>query len=157
MSGNAVIEITHEEIVPTQSQDNTLVCSMSKPDLLKYQSAWDSGQCCGLSLKIGGQDYIIVKRSLVGDDACGGSETLDTPCIGKFHNTVGHVAIAWPSFDGVTFIPVMMDNISFRYDSELSEEIGRKIVNHEYSLPKGTPNGARFLGFQLSNILFPLT
>lgn len=157
VSGQIEIEITKS--VPTHDQITlepaaAQFCSMTGKHLLWYQSEWEAGNCCGVVVTLNGQDYIIVKKTLGDDQACGGGESLDTPCIALFNSDISP-AIAWPSFDGETFAPIPAHDVRFYQDPDLTASVLAKIADHTVSSPKGNPNGVRHLTHQLSNILFP--
>lgn len=135
--------------------DDEMVCSMDASHLRWYERSWANGKCCGLTMNIGGQEYIIIKRSIK-DEACGGGEKETTPCIQKFIGNFGHPSFAWPTLDGETFVPIPdVDQVVFRYDQELNDLVAQKIEESEYDNPKGNPNGMRHLTYQLMTILFP--
>jgi hypothetical protein len=136
--------------------DETLDCQMSVSHLAWYERSWESGNCCGLVLNVAGQDWIIVKRSFGTDLACGGGESEAEPCIAKFLKTKGHVAFAWPTLDGKTFVPLPAgDTVTFHFDEKLNEMVARLIVEGEFEDAKGNPAGIRHLSYQLMTVLFP--
>jgi hypothetical protein len=143
-----------EKIIPVS--DGTLTCLLDTSHLRWYERGWQTGNCCGLVVDLGGQEYIVVKRSLDGDDNCGGGENDSTPCIKAFKEKYGHPSFAWPTLDGKTFAPIQdVDQVSFRYDQTLNDLVAQRIAASEYNSPKGNPNGIRHLTFQLMTILFP--
>lgn len=145
-----VVDVQEEEIVP-------FTCSMSVAHLNWYQKGWETGNCCGLVVNVGGQDYIVFKRSIGDDDACGGGESDSTPCISSAKELLGqHPAFAWPTFDKSTFAPIPSgDSVQFRFDEAMNQAVQRKIEKSEYDNQKGNPAGYRHLAYQLSAVLFP--
>jgi hypothetical protein len=139
-----------EEIAP-------FTCSMSATHLLWYEKGWISGTCCGLVVNIGGQDYIVFKRGIGDDNACGGGESSSTPCVAVATDMLGqHPAFAWPTFDGKTFAPVpSSESVTFRYDDTMSKAVQQAIEESNYTNPKGNPAGYRHLAYRLSSVLFP--
>ena len=151
-SAPAILKETVAEVVEDPNQ-----CIMLTSHLAWYESGWTSGRCCGVVINIGGQDYIIIKRSIGDEENCGGGEMASEPCISKFDKIVGHPAFAWPTFDGKTFAPLPSgDFIAFRFDGALNDLVVSKIESLEYTNPIGNPNGMRHLSHQLTVILFPV-
>lgn len=127
-------------------------CSMTVAHLAWYERGWESGNCCGMVLNVMGQDYIIVKRSIGTDMACGGGESDSEPCVTKFK----HPAFAWPTLDGETFAPLPdTERVSFQFDEKLNALVAGKITDGDYEKGKGNPNGVRHLAYQLTTVLFP--
>ena len=147
------------EMVEAEKRPVQFICSMSKSHLNWYEKGWDVGKCCGLVVNIGGQDYIIFKRGIGEDDACGGGESASTPCIESAKSVLGqHPAFAWPTFDKKTFAPLPIgESISFCYDDMMNSAVQQKIEKSEYDNPKGDPAGRRHLAYQLSVVLFPVS
>ncbi len=50
-------------------------CRVPASFLANYEQAWIDGSCCGAVVTIGDQDYIIVKRTIGDETACGGGES----------------------------------------------------------------------------------
>jgi len=139
-------------------QPSVFACPMSISHLAWYKKGWDEGKCCGLVVNVSGQDYIVFKRSIGDDDACGGGESLDTPCIAASQDiTNQHPAFAWPTFDKKTFAPIPSDDVRFHYDKNINDAVQQKIEKSEYNNPQGSPAGYRHLAYQLSIILFPVS
>jgi len=168
MSGEASLELiptsvdepTVNALVESQkltaSEDNIFYCSMTSSHLNWYKTGWEQGNCCGLVIKIAGQDYIIIKRGLGTDDACGGGEVATTPCIeSSNHAFKSHPSFAWPTLNGQDFVPIPSGNITFKYDEELNIAVREKIGLEQYQEPHGNPSTHRHLAFQLDLILFP--
>jgi hypothetical protein len=138
-----------------QEQEMLSGFKMPASKLAWYSESWNSGICCGMVANIGGQDYIIIKRSIGDNKSCGGGATED-----KFIKDVTHElgdvpAIAWPTLDGENFAPVASNQIEFVYDKELCDEVADILDRKYYLKAKGNPNGARHLTYQLSIVLFP--
>lgn len=143
-------------IEPIQSANDPLICHMDSSHLHWYKKGWDNSICCGIVVNIGDQDYIIFKRSVGDDDACGGGESESTPCLKLVKETTNqYPAFAWPTLDGKTFTNIPNGKIRFRYDEKLSKIVQDKINTAEYDNPKGNPAGFRHLAHQLQIILFP--
>ena len=140
-----------------ESQKVPFTCDMTTSHLNWYQNGWDSGQCCGLVVNVGGQDYIVFKRGVGEDNACGGGESDNTPCIASAKEILGqHPAFAWPTFDKKTFAPFPLGgSVSFRYDEAMNQAVQQKLEKSEYDNAKGNPAGYRHLAYQLSAVLFP--
>lgn len=169
MSGTAKVEIirdsdsTHSieynesNLAMIAGEKEGFYCTMSGSHLNWYRMGWEQGKCCGMVVNISGQDYIIVKRGIGNDEACGGGETDTTPCIAECKKTLKeHPAFAWPTFDGVHFSPIpSSDHISFMYDEEMNLTVQEKMGLNEYKSAKGQPNTYRHLAYQFSLILFP--
>lgn len=132
-------------------------CRMTINKLSWYQRGWETNNCCGCVVNVGGQDYIIVKRSLGEERNCGGGESLSTPCIAKFIDDYGHPSIAWPTLDGRTFAPLPdTDSVLFKYDQTINDLVSNKISSGEIMLNKGNPSGTRHLSYQLMTVIFPV-
>jgi hypothetical protein len=144
------------EIVAPFAEVAPFTCSMAVSHLNWYKKGWEAGKCCGLIVNVGGQDYIVFKRSIGDDDACGGGESDNTPCIASAKEILGQQpAFAWPTFDRETFAPISGDSVTFRYDEAMSQAVQQSIERSEYDNPKGSPAGYRHLAYQLSPVLFP--
>jgi len=144
-----------EKIVPVS--DGSAMCTLDVSRLRWYERSWKTGNCCGVVVNVNGQDYIVVKNSLIGDDSCGGGENETTPCIKQFIKSHGHPSFAWPTLDGVNFVPIPeTEQIHFKYDQVLNDLVAQKLADEEYNSPKGNPAGVRHLTFQLMTILFPV-
>ena len=109
--------------VKTVVADNVLIqaggCTMQLGKVNWYQQSWKKKECCGCVVNIRGQDYIVVKKSIGGDLACGGGERYDDPCINVFLR-MGHPAFAFPTFDGENFL--VNSDVVFKYNDEISKE-----------------------------------
>ncbi len=136
----------------------TNYCQMSTTHLAWYERGWQTGNCCGLIMNIMGHNYIIVKRSVGIDTACGGGESDTEPCIMKFLKTSrGHPAFAWPTFDSKTFAPLPdSPAVTFQFDQVLNDIIAQKINAGDFIEGRGFPAGIRHLTFQLMTVLFPV-
>ena len=105
---------------------------MSASHLAWYKNGWETGRCCGTTATIGGQEYIIFKRSIGHDNKCGGGESQETPCIAAFN---AHPSFAWPTLDGSTFAPIPESGmVYFKYDKELHNLINSKIDSSKFEL-----------------------
>jgi len=154
----APIENLIEEMAAPVSQVPTppTECRISRETLQQYSDAWESGQCCGLVVSVAGQDYILVKRSIGEDTACGGGESANAPHI-LYAGDRGHPAIAWPTFDGQHFAPIPnVALIKYDYIDNMNAAVIASIQSSFYSEPKGNPNGIRHLMHQLTTVLFPM-
>ncbi len=70
-------------------------CSMAASHLEFYERGWRIGECCGAYVNVHGTGFLVIYRSIGIDMACGGGESLTTPCIAKFRELLGkQVAIA---------------------------------------------------------------
>jgi hypothetical protein len=167
VSGNSIVKIEptmslEKQIVNIGKQDvvsnllKTFSCFMSSQHLRWYRDSWDRGECCGVVVNISGQDYIIFKKGIEEDEACGGGESHNTPCMSAAFETFGqYPAFAWPTFDGTSFLEVSEENVKFMYNESINDMVLHKINNGDYDNPKGRPSGHRHLVHQLSLILFP--
>lgn len=131
-------------------------CAMTPSHLEWYAKGWQNGKCCGVIIRLAGQDYVVLKRSLGTDIACGGGESITTPCIAAFQETLGHPAFAWPTLDGKKFAPIPDSPVTFKFDQKLNELFTEKLQSGDYSSPYGNPSGIRHLTFQLATVLFPV-
>jgi len=143
-----------QKIKPSVAVYDEVSCVMNATHFEWYKRGWDNNQCCGLSLELNGQEYIIVKRSIGDERCCGGGENVMTPCLAKFHE-VAHPSFAWPTLNGKDFAPIPEGNIIFRYDEALNNQVAIKIASGEFEHAKGIPAGTRHLAFQLDFVLFP--
>jgi hypothetical protein len=144
------------EVVEAEQGIAQFTCSMDASHLRWYENGWKANKCCGLVTNIGGQDYIIFKRSIGDDIACGGGESDNTPCIAASKEILGQSpAFAWPTFDKKNFAPIWDGSIIFRYDEAMNHAVQQSIDHSNYENPKGSPAGYRHLAYQLSVVLFP--
>lgn len=127
-------------------------CSLTRKQVEWYSDSWDLKRCCGLIVDVHGQDYIIVKRTLADDLACGGGN-IATNCSNLFGDGT---AFAWPTLDGVKFAPIMSDVVRFRYDADLNTAVAGLINRGAYTSQCGNPDGMRHLAYQLSTVVFPV-
>jgi hypothetical protein len=145
-SGNIIVQlakVNKKNIISKPKTDTPLdsgACSMPASQLAWYEKSWQEGKACGCVVKLNGQDYIVVKRSIDPDDSCGGRETLRSECMQRF--TVDNVppAIAWPTFDGENFIAKPRGQAYFVHDPDLNKVILDKISTGEATQLKGTFN-----------------
>lgn len=155
----AAVSPTPERFSQTKILDRSikLHCAMDVNHLRWYELGWAENRGCGLVVNISGQDYIIFKRGINNDDACGGGESLSTPCIESVIDKIGHPAFAWPTFDGRTFAPLpKSQSVRFVYDPELSDILRLKIGQHEYNNVVGREGSSNQLMFILQNVMFPV-
>lgn len=144
------------QAVTVQEPEKSSDCRMSVSHLAWYQKGWEDGQCCGLVVNVMGQDYIVIKRTIGSDTACGGGESELEPCVAKFM-AKGHPAFAWPTFDGKTFVPLPeTEFVNFHYDEKLNELVAQQIASGEFDAAQGNPTGVRHLSYQLATVLFPM-
>lgn len=170
MSGTANIDIIPIDPQPTtvskqdtkirtigeQQDQQDFYCTMSSSHLNWYRAGWEQGKCCGLVVRVAGQQYIIFKRGLGDDDACGGGESQTTLCVDQAKKKFKeHPAFAWPTINGEDFAPIPEGDITFKYDEELNATVHEKMGLKEYNKAVGDPNSYRHLAYQLSLILFP--
>ena len=103
-------------------------------------------------MDVAGQDYIIFKRSIGNDTACGGGESESTPCIIAAKDLLGeYPSFAWPTLDSKTFVPLPKSEfVAYQFDSILNELVSQQIANSEYSNPKGNPAGHAYFLDQLA-------
>ncbi len=157
-SGVTKIMLTRsEDIVAPKKTEVIDGCFISTDIIRDYERAWLSGKCCSVIVKLGGQDFIIVKRSIE-DDSCGGGGSIESPCIGELIEHFGRPSFAWPTLDGKSFSQIPdVDEVLFRYDQDYNDLVNQKILDNDYKNPLGNPNGLRHLSHQLSSILFPFS
>lgn len=141
---------------PVIAVDELEQCMMSPSKLAWYSRSWESGNCCGCIINVSNQPFIIIKRSIGIDTICGGGEDAESPCIAAFMHKYGHPAFAWPTLDGKTFAPIPDGGIIFAYDPQLNAAVSHAIEQELFVSPKGHNAGVRFLGHQLSTVLFPM-
>lgn len=116
-------------ITPSIAAANIIdpTCSMAASHLEFYERGWIIGECCGAYINVHGTGFLVVLRSIGVDMACGGGESLTTPCIAKFKDLIGkQVAVAWPTTDGKTFFGLPRDltsMVDMVYDKSLSQAI----------------------------------
>ncbi len=136
---------------------NDISCRMPLNRLKWYENGWRSNKGCGLVVNISGQDYIIIKRSVGEDTSCGGGESERSPCIAKFSSSIGHPAIAWPTFDGETFVDIPNEGAVFQYREDLNVLVLDSISNGWYSNVKGNPSSIEHVVSKISPIIFPVS
>ena len=118
-------------------------CGLTAADLKRYEKAWQNGTACGCVVNISGQDYIICKVSSI--DSCGESDLIGAECI-KRHTVDGVApAIAWPTFDGNSFIATPRGKAELKYDEELSNIVVNMFNAGDVSQKRGS----------ISKVLFP--
>lgn len=135
------------EVIPKAAavSDQT-ACVMDQAKLEWYFRGWNTNRCCGCVVNVGGQDYIVMKRSIGADNSCGGGEQTDAACITAFAG-LGHPAFAWPTLDGKTPIPASGAQ-TFLYDRKMSELVVSMINANKYFNQQGDYR-------QLTVVLFP--
>lgn len=143
------IQPVRETVIPQR-----ISCTMSKAKLEWYLRGWEAGRCCGCVINVGGQDYMVMKRSIGLDESCGGGENVDAPCIAELVG-IGHPAIAWPTLDGVNPVPITDEIITFLYDQAINATAAELISTHNYKRPNGAQATPRHLTTNLNLILFP--
>ena len=126
-------------------------CQMEASQLDWYERGWRIGACCGAHMIAGGQQFIVVKRSIGIDLTCGGGESLSTECISKFIDAgSGHPAIAFPTLDGDEFAGKPTTGTqTFVEDTDLSDDILAKIQSGNVIEVKGDA------ATEITLILFP--
>lgn len=140
-----------------QQADQQFYCSMTSSHLNWYKSGWEHGLCCGMVVNVAGQEYIIVKRGIGIDDACGGGESDSTSCVGEsLKHFKHHPAFAWPTLNGRDFAPIPDGDIAFKYDEEMNIVVHERMGLNDYREAKGSPNTYRHLAYQLGLVLFPV-
>lgn len=172
-SGAVTLRFTKKANVPAQPNIETppiLGCMVSQAKLDEYEAAWNSGKCCGMVMRIAGQDYIVMKRSLPGDPGCGGDENPEFDCVKRFTTHLGTPALAWPTFDGKTFLKLSKDNYFFKTDQDLQNLVDLNLRENKFTLSRsavplddlGLPLAKEiWLGQQplvvrqMTNVLFP--
>jgi hypothetical protein len=144
-----------QQAVQAEPQDNSIEFEVTADKVKWLSESWNAGLCCGMVVNIGGQDYIIVKRSVGDNKSCGGGATEDA-FVKQTVDQLGDVpAIAWPTLDGNKFAPVVGKKLRFVYDPQMCEEVADLIDRKYYLKAKGNPSGPRHLSYQLSLVLFP--
>ena len=132
------------------------LCGMKVEKLQWYGKGWQNDRCCALVVNVAGQDYIIMKRSIGNNTACGGGESIDSPCIAAFIEEHGHPAFAWPTLDGEKFAPIPdVAEITYKYDQKLTKLALQNISKGFYKNPKGKSQNPEYFVDQFSTILFP--
>lgn len=108
--GEIAIEIRNKGCVeePLQyiekSAQFTVACDMSAERVLFYERAWQSRNCCGAFLKVGGGGWVIMQISAGTDKSCGGGESEQHDCIAEALQHNFYPALAFPSNDGISFL-----------------------------------------------------
>lgn len=154
-----VIDATRKEVpvANTLSRDLSLGCEMDVNHLRWYEKGWIEKRGCGAVVSVAGQDYIIVKRGIGSVHNCGGGESLTTPCVSFFIDTIGHPSFAWPTFDGKHFAPLPSEgNVKFIHDPELNNLVVDLITHGIYKDSIGSTND-KALAFELQNVVFPVS
>lgn len=128
-------------------------CDMNLDQVDFYECGWLAEGCCGVWLKAGGTQWIIIKRSIGDDASCGGGENENTECIAKGLLGGFHPAIAFPTGDGSYFLgkPTPGNYIRFTRDVDLEAQIMAQ-------LRAGGPDIYKIVGDPLTNfegIIFP--
>lgn len=146
--GRIVIKLSKRNVSQVRSSEEKLPstgCGLTVADLKRYEKAWQNGTACGCIINISGQDYIISKLSSSSSDSCGKQNLIDSECIDRY--TVDGVApaIAWPTFDGNSFIAIPKGRAEFRYDEELSNAVINKFNTNDVSQKRGS----------ITKVLFP--
>jgi hypothetical protein len=96
-------------------------CGLSLSDLNRYETAWRTGEACGCVINISGQDYIVSRLSDDGD--CGTISSQGLECIRKYSHNGITPAIAWPTFDGETFVATPKGRAQFYYNKEMNDQV----------------------------------
>lgn len=115
-SGRVDIELSEAVDIPIAHKAG--YCILHAAKVSWYQKAWKNRECCGCVINILGQDYIIIKKSVGDDLACGGGEDVNSDCFSVFRR-LGHPAFAFPTYDGNTFLGERND-IPYKYDDHLN-------------------------------------
>jgi len=127
-----------------------ITCDVDAQTVQWYEAGWRSGACCGVWLTAGGQQWIIVKRSLENDTTCGGGASPNEPCyIAAMDKTQTHPAYAFPTLDGNEFIGKPTSVQTMVRDMDLETEIMSKLYDDQYQKIVGDPKS------NLESILFP--
>lgn len=139
------------EATGAQVGDDVSSCEMAASQVEWYERGWRTDTCCGAHVKIGGVQYLVVKRSIGTDSTCGGGESESTPCLASFIDAgKGHPAIAFPTLDGDEFAGKPMSGTqTFVEDDNLSSQVINKIKNGEAISTVGDAAG------QITLVLFP--
>lgn len=144
--GSIEIGLTRKNAAPAPikaEQENSTECGLSAADLRRFEKAWQNGTACGCVVNISGQDYIVAKLS--SSDSCGHMNLIDPSCLDQ-HAVDGIApAIAWPTFDGNSFIATPKGRAEFKYDQELSGIVVNKFNAGDVSQKRGS----------ISRVLFP--
>lgn len=114
-----------------------LICDMHFQHIKQYEFAWKVGNCCGFLLELDGIKWIVVKRSIGTDIACGGGERSDANCIkeGKALNT--HPAIAFPTVNGRDFLGVPSSGFRRMFrDEQLEADLLTKLRSGQFTTLK---------------------
>ncbi len=137
--GALTLRFTKKADAPARSDIETPIafgCIVSQAKLNEYEIAWNSGQCCGMVMRIAGQDYIVMKRSLPNDPGCGGGEDPEFDCVKRFTTPLGTPALAWPTFDGKTFLQLAKDNYFFKTDPELQNLVDLNLRENKFTVAR---------------------
>lgn len=130
---------------PTEVKSEN-ACLFTSAHLKYYERAWQRGDTCGCVINISGQDYIVVRKSVTPDDSCGGGEDLETECMSRYSTNGVPPAIAWPTFDGNSFIALPKGEAMLMYDQELSDLVIARLNSGDVSQKRGT----------IYKVLFPI-
>jgi len=130
-------------------------CRLQASKLKWYENSWKTNRGIGCIINIGGQDYVVIKRSIGDDTTHGGGESPFTPCVSQFLDTIGHPAIAWPTFDGQTFAPLSADAAIMSYSQDLNNLAIGLIREGYFDAVIGSTFNAGDLADLLNPILFP--
>lgn len=138
LSGGVTIGFrTKEEPVPAPVEDgvetmappDALVCVVAAGRLAQYENAWETGECWGLVTRVGGQDYIVVR--MLQDDS-------EFQCGQLALGQASGVALAWPTFDGKTFVKLTdRDQQPFKVDARLNDLVRANLQSNAFQAPRG--------------------
>lgn len=105
-------------------------CTMKATQIEWYERGWITSQCIGGLVTIGSENWIIVRRGLLGDVEAGEGEWETTPCVQKFTVDGKLPAIAWQTGDGNTFLgKPTTGSYNFAYDENISEQFRNALLN----------------------------
>lgn len=121
------------------SSPDVFTCSIDAQTVQWYEAGWRTGACCGAWVTAGGQDWIVVKRSIGADPICGGGEHVTEPCIAAGLAVNIHPCIAFPTYNGMEFLGAPTSSQDMIRDVNLETEIMNKIFNDQVHKIVGDP------------------
>ncbi|MEM3097468.1 MAG: hypothetical protein QXU32_01945 [Nitrososphaerales archaeon] len=126
-------------------------CIMSYKQIHWLERGHRIGAACSAVVNIGGQDYIVVRRSIGNDMTCGGGESMANPCVAQYIQAgQGHPAIAWPTLNGEEFSGIPTSGYhGFIFDQTLSDQVVAKLKAGDMTNVNGDPAN------NISIVLFP--
>lgn len=132
--GRAVLRFTEKS--------EAYACQIAIERLARYAESWDKGRCQGFVTKLDNQDYVIIIRC---------EDGLDEGIARVQDQLEGSLALAWPTLDGKSFMPLPdINDLTFRYDKRLNNQLKHNLDNKLYS------EASKEIGqIELSNVLFP--